>query len=52
MKCFTAETFGFWVDGAGYSPSNPSISGIFFFFLCGHGGPPSGENAVGIKGYS
>ena len=21
----------------------------FFFFLCGHKGPPSGENAVGLK---
>ena len=25
------------------------ISHHIFFFLCGHIGPPSGENAVGIK---
>ena len=22
---------------------------FFFFFLCGHKGPPSGENAVGLR---
>ena len=29
--------------------TNPKILSLFFFFLCGHRGPPIGENAVGIS---
>ena len=62
MKCFIADFsrfFGTTVqicllsDPLGTGHQVQSISQIFliffFFFLCGHNGPPSGENTVGIS---
>ena len=66
-ECFTADFLQFFTKKrqnlafgltAGYSSSNPEISGIFLkfpnflislFFLCGYESLPSGQNAVGIS---
>ena len=45
---FTFGLLNFWKNGLVdlKSMDGSKVDCLFFFFLCGHQGPPSGENAV------